>query len=243
MCSYETFRNRNKEYLKAKIDLLETNRKTKNIRDVYRDTNDFKKGFQPRTNIVRDEKGNFVTDSNSVSAKWKNLFIQIMNVNEVNSVRQTEIRTAELTGPEPNAFEDEMAIEKLKRHKSLGIDQLPVKLFKTASMTIRSEIHEVINSILNKEELLLDWKELVAVPNHKDDKRDCSNYRVISLLSTTYKTLSTILLSSLTPYADEIIGDHQYGSRRNRSTTDHRFCVRQILKKKWNTTKQCISYL
>jgi len=27
--------------------------------------------------------------------------------------------------------------------------------------------------------------------------------------------------------------DHQCGFRRNRSTTDHIFCIRQILKKKW----------
>ena len=52
-------------------------------------------------------------------------------------------------------------------------------------------------------------------------------------LPTTYKILSNILLSSLIPYAEEIIGDHQCGFRRNRSTTDHIFCIRQILEKKW----------
>jgi hypothetical protein len=40
-------------------------------------------------------------------------------------------------------------------------------------------------------------------------------------------------LSRLTPYAEEIIGDHQRGFRRNRSTTDHIFSIRQILEKKW----------
>ena len=34
-------------------------------------------------------------------------------------------------------------------------------------------------------------------------------------------------------YAEEIIGDHRCGFRRNRSTTDHIFCIRQILEKKW----------
>jgi hypothetical protein len=33
-------------------------------------------------------------------------------------------------------------------------------------------------------------------------------------------------------YIDEIIGDHQCGFRRNRSTTDKVFCIRQILEKK-----------
>ena len=43
------FRNKKKEYLKAKIDEFETNSKIKNIRDLYRGINDFKKGYQPRT--------------------------------------------------------------------------------------------------------------------------------------------------------------------------------------------------
>jgi hypothetical protein len=42
-----------------------------------------------------------------------------------------------------------------------------------------------------------------------------------------------ILPSRLTRYAEEITGDHQCGFRRNRSTTDHIFCIRQILEKKW----------
>jgi len=56
------FRNKNKEYLKAKIDELETNSKIKNIRDLYKGINDFKKGYQLTTNIERDEKGDLVTD-------------------------------------------------------------------------------------------------------------------------------------------------------------------------------------
>jgi hypothetical protein len=52
-------------------------------------------------------------------------------------------------------------------------------------------------------------------------------------LSTSYKMLSNILLSRLVPYIDEIIGDQQCGFRRNRSTIDPIFCIRQILEKKW----------
>jgi hypothetical protein len=55
-----------KKNLKAKIDELETNSQTKNIRDMYRDVNDFKNAYQPGTNIVQDEKGDLVTDRHSV---------------------------------------------------------------------------------------------------------------------------------------------------------------------------------
>jgi len=47
-----------------------------------------------------------------------------------------------------------------------------------------------------------------------------------------YKILSNILLSSLIPYAEEVIGDHQCGFRRYNSTTNHIFCILQIIEKK-----------
>jgi len=51
------FRNKKKAYLKVKIEELETNCKIQNIRDLYRGINDFKMGYQPTCNIVKDEEG------------------------------------------------------------------------------------------------------------------------------------------------------------------------------------------
>jgi len=71
---------------------LETNSKIKNIMDLYRGISDFKKGYQPRTNIVKDERGDLVTDSHSILARWRNHFCRLLNVHGENDVRQTEIR-------------------------------------------------------------------------------------------------------------------------------------------------------
>jgi hypothetical protein len=98
----------------------------------------------------------------------------------------------------------------------------------------REKIYKLIIAIWNKEKLPEEWKESIIVPIHKKgDKTDCNNYRGISLLPITYKILANILLSRLIPYAEEITGDHQGGFRHNRSTTDHIFCIRQVLEKKW----------
>jgi hypothetical protein len=122
----------------------------------------------------------------------------------------------------------------LKRYKSPGTDQIPAELIQAGGNALRSEIHKLINCVCNKEELPEQWKESIILPIYKKgDKTDCSNYRGISLLPTSYKILSNILLSRLTPYVDEIIGDHQCGFRRNRSTTDQIFCIRQMPEKKW----------
>ena len=125
----------------------------------------------------------------------------------VKEAGQVEIPTADPLVPEPSAFEVELAIDKLKNHKSPGIDEIPAELIKAGGGTICLEILKLITSIWKKEEVPEEWKESIIVPIHKKgDKTDCNNYRVISLLPTTYKILSNILLSRLVPYAKEIIG-------------------------------------
>jgi hypothetical protein len=84
-------------------------------------------------------------------------------------------------------------------------------------------IHKLITSILNKEELPDQWKESIVPVHKKGDKTDCNNYRGISLLSTSYKILSYILLSKLSSDTDEITGDCQCGFQHNRSTTNQMF--------------------
>ena len=146
--------------------------------------------------------------------RWRSYFSQLLNIHGAMDVRQAEIHTAEPLVPEPSALEVEFAIEKLKRHKSPGIDQIPADLIKTGVRTIRCAIHKLITSISiwNKEELPEEWKESIIVPIHKKgNKTDCNNYRGISLLPTTYRILFSILLSRLIPYAEEVIGDHQCG--------------------------------
>jgi hypothetical protein len=49
------FRNKKREYLKDKIKELATNSKIKKIRDLYRGRIAFKRGYQPRNNLVKDE--------------------------------------------------------------------------------------------------------------------------------------------------------------------------------------------
>ena len=65
-------------------------------REYLRGINDFKKGYQPRTNIVKIEKGDLVVDCYSILTRRSNYFFQLLNIHGNSDVRQTEIRTAEL---------------------------------------------------------------------------------------------------------------------------------------------------
>jgi hypothetical protein len=189
------FRNKEREYLKEKINELESNNKSKNIRDLYRGINEFKKGYQPRTNLVKDEGGDLLAYYHKILNRWKNYFCQLFNVHRAGAVRQTEMHTAEPFVPQPNSSEVEVAIGKLKRYKSPGVDQIPAELIQAGVETLLSEIHKLSKLIWSKEELPHQWNESIVVPIHKKgDKTDCSKYQGISLLSTSYKILSNIFL-------------------------------------------------
>jgi hypothetical protein len=114
-----------------------------------------------------------------VHIRFENIryFSQILNVHGVSDVRQAEIHTAEPLVPEPSALEVELAIEKLKSHKSPGIDQIPAELIKAWGRTIHCVIHKLITSIWNKEKLPEEWKESIIVPVYKKgDKTGCNNF-------------------------------------------------------------------
>jgi hypothetical protein len=76
----------------------------------------FKKGYQPRSNLVKDKNGDLLTDSNNILNKWKNYFSKLLIVCRFSDVRQIEIDTAEQLVPEPSPSEIETDIAKLKRY-------------------------------------------------------------------------------------------------------------------------------
>ena len=123
-----------------------------------------------------------VTDSLIILARWRNHFSQLLDGLGVSAVRYTEIHTAEALVPEPSDCGVEVAIENLKRDISPGIDQNRAELIKIGHRAIRYEIHKLIISIWNEDELPEEWKESVIVPTFKKgDKTNCNNCRGISL--------------------------------------------------------------
>jgi hypothetical protein len=163
--------------MKGKIDELETNNRNKNIRDLYRGINEFKKRYQHRINIKKDENGNLLVEPQSVLNRWKNFFSQVLNVCGIHDVEQMDIHMAQPSLPEPSLVKMEIAIGKLKSYKSPGNDQILDELVKARGETLCFEIYKFTCSIWNKEELPQQWKEFIIVPIHKNgDKTVCNSY-------------------------------------------------------------------
>jgi hypothetical protein len=60
------FSNKKREYLKDKINKLESNSNNKNIRDLYRGLTEFKKGYQPKTSLVKDERDDLLVNPHAI---------------------------------------------------------------------------------------------------------------------------------------------------------------------------------
>jgi hypothetical protein len=111
------------------------------------------RGYQPRSNLVKDVNGDLLANSQNTLNRWKSYVSQFLNVHNVSDVRQIEIHTSEPLVPGPSLLDIETAIPKLKKYKSLAGVHILAELIKAGGETLVSVIHKLNNSIWNKEEL------------------------------------------------------------------------------------------
>jgi hypothetical protein len=180
------------EQSEPKLSNLKLAVRLKNIRDLYKGICNFKKVYQPRTNITKGEKVDLVADFHSIVARWRNHFSQPLNTHGDNDVRQRKLHIAQLLVPEPSVFEFELAFGNLKGHKSPCIDQIPAELIKTGGRTICPDLHKLIISAWSKKKLLDGWKKLIIVLIYKKgNESNYSNYWGMSPLLVTCKLFLT----------------------------------------------------
>jgi hypothetical protein len=88
-------------------------------------------------------------------------------VHNVIDVRQIETHRAEQLVSGPGRLEIEIAFTKLKKYKSLSSDQISKELIQAGGEILLSAIHKLDNSVWNKEELPVRWKESIIASIHK----------------------------------------------------------------------------
>ena len=158
---------------------------------------------------------------------------------------EEECQTAEISVPEPTKLDVERAIKKMKNGKAPGEDNITAEMLKYVGEKAIIEIYNMVLQIWNSEVMPDDWKTGLIVPMYKEgDKMNRANYRDITLLSVVYKVFSNILLQKLSTYTQEIIGDYQCGFRKQRSTADQIFVVRQVMEKCYEYTSDiCLLFV
>lgn len=226
-------RKKKREQEKLRLRDLENCREEKEARKMYKGIRELKKGWQPQTNLCRDELGNLIGDQTKVLNRWKTFFQELLNSHTLERGQTIEPEGVEdgLTH-EPTRQDVARAIKMMNNNRTPGEDKIPAEIFKYGGPVLTDEIYKLISKIWTSEIMPDEWNVAVLVPIHKKgDKSVCSNYRGISLLNTGYKIFSKILNEKLKPYAEALTGEYQCGFRNERATTDQMFTLRLIMEK------------
>ena len=66
--------------MKAKVN--KENSKNKNIREINKGINEFKKGYQLRPYVIKKHDGTIVADTTGILSRWEQFLCKLFNVNE-----------------------------------------------------------------------------------------------------------------------------------------------------------------
>ena len=126
------------------------------------------------------------------------------------------------------------AIKQTSSGKAVGMDGIPVELYKAAGPVTLAAFHDTLTSLWEEKVIPHDFRDATVVPlfKNKGSRAGCGNYRGISLLSIAGKILARVILNRMIDsVAENTLPDSQCGFRPGRSTVDMVFIVRQIQEK------------
>jgi len=128
-----------------------------------------------------------------------------------------------ITQLKPDILECEVkwALESITMNKAHGGDGIPVELFQILKDDAVKVLHSICQQIWKTQQWPQDWKRPVFIPiPKKGNAKECSNYRMIALVSQDGKVMLKILQARLQQYVNCELPDVQAGFRKNRGTRD-----------------------
>ena len=111
------------------------------------------------------------------------------------------------------------ALKKIKGSKAAGMDDIVVKMFKNGGISIIAWLLRIFD------------KCMVPVYRGKGVRRDCVNYRGISILSIPGKIYGKVLISRVIGNTKEQVAEEQGGFRSGRGCIDQIFVLKQLVEK------------
>ena len=136
------------------------------------------------------------------------------------------------------------AINKLKRGKAAGPDNLPIGCCKETDQHHLQIVLDLINAYWNGEPMPIEYTQAqVILLFKKGDKTNLANYRPISLLNTNYNISAAILQKRLSTVLDKHLQTTQYGFRQKRSTQQALHYVQRIIEKGEKTNTKTLMVL
>lgn len=156
------------------------------------------------------------------------------SLRDLDQAEQTNVADIHFSTPREVA----VIIKRLKTNKAPGSDQIHNILLKHLPQKAIIYITKLFNACLMTGHFPQMWKAATVLPFSKPnkDKKQPTNYRPISLLSTLSKVFEQVILNRLLPHHEDnnTLPDEQFGFRKRHSTTHQLTRVAEFIARRFN---------
>jgi hypothetical protein len=212
--SYRKIRKEKTESWKRFAETL-----TRNVKTASRS---FFKTFRKRddsynlTEIINDKQGQPLTSSKRIIERWREYFSELLNPLCINNNSTTQVERTTVLEPNILLSEVEQVVSKAHKYKAPGIDRLSTKIIQAAGDSSIRWLHRIFNVAWKQQIVPIDWQQAIITPlwKNKGSRRDCTQYRGISLLSHAGKMYVKLLESRLRPILEPQLAEEQMGFRK-----------------------------
>ncbi|CAF3906760.1 unnamed protein product [Rotaria sp. Silwood1] len=190
---------------------------------------------------IHDKQGKLLTNGHERLHRWSKHFRELLNVSSTVdpsiiqriSISQISPEEQKRQDKPPSLLEVEEAIRRMKSGKAPGMDGLSTDVIKAGGRALSTRLHALFVEIWEEEKTIDDWSTAIIIRlfKNKGDKRDCSNYRGISLLPVASKVFSRVIPNRVQNHLGTQIMEQQAGFQSNRSTIDHIFTLKLLMEK------------
>ncbi|KAK3539185.1 hypothetical protein QTP86_028803 [Hemibagrus guttatus] len=192
-----------------------------------------RRGKQLSANTVYGGDGELLVSTGDIVGRWKEYFEDLLNPTDTPSVEEPEAGDSEVDSFITQAEVTEV-VQQLLGGKAPGVDEIRPEYLKSLDVVGLSWLTRLCNIAWRSGTVPLDWATGVVVPLFKKgDRRVCSNYRGITLLSLPGKVYSRVLERRVRPLVEPWIQEEQCGFRPSRGTLDQLYTLHRVLEGSW----------
>jgi Reverse transcriptase (RNA-dependent DNA polymerase)/Endonuclease-reverse transcriptase len=179
-------------------------------------------------------KGEVTNDKEKIIEMWEEYFQKLLNGEKRESQMEVEQEVKSSDENMISMTEMEQAVKKMKNGRAPGIDEVTIEMIKAGGSAGIEWLFRIIRAAWKENRVPEDWtRGEIVVIFKKGDRKECSNYRGITLISQCAKIYERILEKRVRDQIETKMREEQYGFRKNRSTIDLIFTIRNMMEKKW----------
>ena len=160
-------------------------------RDLFKKIRDTKETFHAKMGSIKDRNGMDLTEAEEIK-RWQKYTEKLYKKDLHDPYNHDGV----ITNLEPDILECKVkwALGSITMNIASGGDGIPVQLFQILKDDAVKVLHSICQQIWKIQQWPQDWKRSVFIPiPKKGNTKECSNYRMIALISHTSKVKLKIL--------------------------------------------------